>query len=201
MPSWWYPALFVHPLHRGIDCVARDPMQAKLTESEPGPHPHRVGGVPAPPRGPLADHEPARSPAISPVDAMQTDKADMSFDLIEIAQTRSLSRRVSICSKNSSSWRRVTPRLSLIVAMISGSFSQIKAFSRCSVRSGGTNRTRSPLSRRSTCSAPPGPQRSVQLIGNCPLSFSAFVSVASGPGRGAAAQTASGSHRPPWRRP
>ena len=63
-----------------------------------------------------------------------------------IAQTKSVSRLVSICSKKSSSWRRVTPRFNLSVAVISGSLSQIKAFSRWSVRSGGTSRTRSPLS-------------------------------------------------------
>ena len=47
-----------------------------------------------------------------------------------IAQTKSAVAPGFDRSKKSSSWRRLTPRLSLSVAVISGSLSQTKAFSR-----------------------------------------------------------------------
>ena len=70
-------ALFVHPLHRRIHCVAADTVKSELTEGKPGPDSYRVGGISAAPGRPLADQQTAGRPAISPVDPVQADEADM----------------------------------------------------------------------------------------------------------------------------
>ena len=55
-------AFLVDPLHRGVHRVARDAMEPELTEGEPGPDSHRVGGIAAPPGRALADQG-RRSPS------------------------------------------------------------------------------------------------------------------------------------------
>ena len=76
-------AFLVDPLHRGVHRVARDAMEPQLTEGEPGPDSHRVGGISAPPGRALADQEAAGRPAVSPVDSVQADKADVPLGLVD----------------------------------------------------------------------------------------------------------------------
>lgn len=75
-------AFLVDPFHGGVHRVARDAMKPELAEGKSGSDAHCVRGVSTPPGRALADQEPASGPAVSPVDSVQADKADMPLGFI-----------------------------------------------------------------------------------------------------------------------
>ena len=76
-------ALLVDSLHRRVHRVALDAVKAELAKRKSRSHPHGVGGITTSPGRSLANQESAGGPAITPVDPVQPDKADMTLNLVD----------------------------------------------------------------------------------------------------------------------